>query len=54
MKGLDFVTLQVAASQAHLKAVWCGVIWRVNDPSTVDEAVQRFLSAFEFLSTFLD
>ena len=42
------------ARHAHLKAVWCGVIWRVNHPGTVDEAVQRFLSGFEFLSTLLD
>lgn len=42
------------ASHTDLKAIWCCVIWRVNYPSTVDQAVQRFLSAFELFSTLLD
>ena len=39
---------------ADLKAIWCGVIWRVNHTSTVDEAVQRFFPTFELLCTLLD
>lgn len=45
---------KTAVHEADLKAIWCDIIWRVNYPSTVDEAVQRLFPAFELLYTLLD
>lgn len=44
----------LTANHADLKAIWCGVIWRVDDTGTVDQTVQGFLSAFELFSTILN
>ena len=46
--------MRIACNLDYLKAIWGGIIRRVNDPSVIDKAVQGLFSLAKLICTVLD